>query len=130
MASEEHFMCVGGAWDPTGRYFASWVDSRHQMENGYEIRSFNGKLLYRESLDAFAQFQWRPRPPSLLVTTTHARPMHQYCAASMPAAACGCPLVAGACLLPVACTGPSRSTTWVWARPHSSTPRPPPARAF
>jgi len=66
MASEEHFMCVGGAWDPTGRYFASWVDSRHQMENGYEIRSFNGKLLYRESLDAFAQFQWRPRPPSLL----------------------------------------------------------------
>lgn len=68
MSTEEHFMCVGGCWDPTGRYFASYVDQRNQMENGYEMRSFNGKLLYRETYEVFNQLQWRPRPPSLLVS--------------------------------------------------------------
>jgi len=66
MANEEHFMCQGGAWDPSGRYFASWVDQRAQMENGFMMRSFNGKILYKESYEVFNQFQWRPRPPSLL----------------------------------------------------------------
>jgi len=66
MANEEHFMCVGGAWDPTGRYFASWVDTRASMENGYEIRNFCGTQIAKIPHEGFAQFSWRPRPPSLL----------------------------------------------------------------
>jgi translation initiation factor 3 subunit B len=34
-------------WDPTGRYVASSVTSIHQMENGFNMWSFNGKLLYK-----------------------------------------------------------------------------------
>lgn len=32
---------------PTGRYVATSVTSLHQMENGFNMWSFNGKLLYR-----------------------------------------------------------------------------------
>ncbi|GLT69070.1 hypothetical protein SLA2020_412500 [Shorea laevis] len=35
-------------------------------ENGFNIWSFNGKLLYRIKKDHFFQFLWRPRPPSFL----------------------------------------------------------------
>lgn len=31
----------------TGRYIATSVTSLHQMENGFNMWSFNGKLLYR-----------------------------------------------------------------------------------
>lgn len=48
------------------RYVATAVTSVHEMENGFHIWSFNGKLLYRIPKDHFFQFQWRPRPPSLL----------------------------------------------------------------
>ncbi|KAI3859656.1 hypothetical protein MKX03_031170 [Papaver bracteatum] len=36
------------------------------MENGFNIWSFTGKLLYKISKDHFHQFSWRPRPPSFL----------------------------------------------------------------
>ena len=36
------------------------------MDNGYNIWSFQGKLLKEEKKDAFYQFLWRPRPRSLL----------------------------------------------------------------
>ncbi|XP_057550220.1 eukaryotic translation initiation factor 3 subunit B-like [Amaranthus tricolor] len=66
MATTEHFMCTDVEWDPTGRYVATVVTSVHEMENGFNIWSFNGKLLYRILKDHFFQFLWRPRPPSLL----------------------------------------------------------------
>ncbi|EMS45026.1 Eukaryotic translation initiation factor 3 subunit B [Triticum urartu] len=58
MARGEHFMATDIMWDPTGRYLATAVTSVHEMENGFQIWSFNGKQIYK--------FQWRPRPPSLL----------------------------------------------------------------
>ncbi|XP_023007597.1 eukaryotic translation initiation factor 3 subunit B-like isoform X1 [Cucurbita maxima] len=66
MATAEHFMATDIEWDPTGRYVATAVTSVHEMENGFNIWSFNGKLLYRVLKDHFFQFAWRPRPPSLL----------------------------------------------------------------
>ncbi|KAI3742980.1 hypothetical protein L1987_60681 [Smallanthus sonchifolius] len=66
MATAEHFMATDIEWDPTGRYVATSVSSVHEMENGFNIWSFNGKLLYRNLKDHFFQFLWRPRPPSLL----------------------------------------------------------------
>ncbi|XP_059651708.1 eukaryotic translation initiation factor 3 subunit B-like [Cornus florida] len=66
MATTEHFMATEIEWDPTGRYVATSVTSVHEMENGFNIWSFNGKLLYRMFRDHFFQFSWRPRPPSFL----------------------------------------------------------------
>jgi hypothetical protein len=36
------------------------------MENGYNVWSFNGKLIHKVIKDRFFQFLWRPRPPTLL----------------------------------------------------------------
>jgi len=36
------------------------------MENGYAIWDFRGQEMKKLLLDAFKQFLWRPRPPSLL----------------------------------------------------------------
>lgn len=36
------------------------------MENGYHIYDFKGEALREEPIDKFKQFQWRPRPASLL----------------------------------------------------------------
>lgn len=36
------------------------------MENGFNMWSFNGKLLYSMPRDRFQQLSWRPRVPSLL----------------------------------------------------------------
>jgi translation initiation factor 3 subunit B len=67
MALEEHLMATNVDWDPTGRYVATSVSYwRHQMENGYKIWSFCGKLLHQEIKEKFYQLLWRPRPPSLL----------------------------------------------------------------
>mmetsp|Transcript_10169 Transcript_10169/g.30552 ORF Transcript_10169/g.30552 Transcript_10169/m.30552 type:complete len:728 (-) Transcript_10169:256-2439(-) len=66
MATGEHFMCTDIEWDPTGRYVATVVTSVHEMENGFNVWSWNGHLLYRVMRDRFYQFSWRPRPPSLL----------------------------------------------------------------
>ncbi|KAL0464310.1 UNVERIFIED_CONTAM: Eukaryotic translation initiation factor 3 subunit B [Sesamum latifolium] len=66
MAQAEHFMATDVEWDPTGRYVVTAVTSVHEMENGFNVWSFNGKLLYRIPRDHFFQFLWRPRPPSFL----------------------------------------------------------------
>lgn len=66
MATAEHFMATDVDWDPTGRFCSTSVTSVHQMENGFNIWSFQGKLLYRLPRDRFFQFLWRPRPPTLL----------------------------------------------------------------
>ncbi|GFP90453.1 eukaryotic translation initiation factor 3 subunit b [Phtheirospermum japonicum] len=66
MAQAEHFMATDVEWDPTGRYVVTAVTSVHEMENGFNVWSFNGKLLYKINKDHFFQFLWRPRPPSLL----------------------------------------------------------------
>ncbi|GJU76694.1 eukaryotic translation initiation factor 3 subunit B-like protein [Tanacetum coccineum] len=66
MATAEHFMATDIEWDPTGRYVATSVTSVHEMENGFNVWSFNGKLLYHILKDHCFQFLWRPRPPSLL----------------------------------------------------------------
>ncbi|KAI3831845.1 hypothetical protein MKX03_022217 [Papaver bracteatum] len=68
MATAEHFMATNIEWDPTGRYVTTAVTSVHEMENGFNIWSFTGKLLYKISKDHFHQFLWRPRPPSLLTS--------------------------------------------------------------
>ncbi len=47
MATGEHFMCTDIEWDPTGRYVATVVTSVHQMENGFNLWSWNGNLMYR-----------------------------------------------------------------------------------
>jgi translation initiation factor 3 subunit B len=66
MASCEHFMATDVEWDPTGRYVTTAVTSVHQMENGFHVWTFNGKLLYKHARERFYQFLWRPRAPSLL----------------------------------------------------------------
>lgn len=66
LAAAEHFMATNVEWDPTGRYVATSVTSIHQMENGFNMWSFNGKLLYSMPRDRFHQLGWRPRVPSLL----------------------------------------------------------------
>jgi len=67
MGNDEHFMATAIEWDPTGRYVATVVSHwRHQLENGYNIYSFQGKLLKHVLKDKFFQLLWRPRPPSLL----------------------------------------------------------------
>ena len=66
MASTEHFMATDVEWDPTGRYVTTAVTSVHQMENGFHVWTFNGKLLYKLGRERFYQFLWSPRAPSLL----------------------------------------------------------------
>jgi len=67
MGTEEHFNASVVEWDPTGRYIATVVSYwRHQVENGYNIYSFNGKLLKHVLKEKFYHLVWRPRPPSLL----------------------------------------------------------------
>ncbi|KAF8694884.1 hypothetical protein HU200_037984 [Digitaria exilis] len=68
MSTTDHLMATDIMWDPTGRYVATAVTSVHEMENGFHIWSFNGKLLYKVLKDNFFQFLWRPRPQSLLAS--------------------------------------------------------------
>jgi len=67
MGNEEHFNATMLEWDPTGRYVATVVSYwKHQVETGYNVYSFQGKLLKHVLKDKFYQLAWRPRPPSLL----------------------------------------------------------------
>jgi len=67
MGTEEHFMCTNVDWDPSGRFVASSVSFwKHTSETGYNIYSFQGKLLKSVMRDRFYEFLWRPRPQSLL----------------------------------------------------------------
>jgi translation initiation factor 3 subunit B len=66
MAERDHFSATNCTWDPTGRYFVSYVTAQNQMENGYTIWSFFGNQILKVLRDRFYHFAWRPRPPSLL----------------------------------------------------------------
>ena len=60
-------MCTDVEWDPSGRYVATSVSYyRHQMENGYTLWTFQGKQFLSLAREKFLQFQWRPRPASVL----------------------------------------------------------------
>ncbi|KAI4456592.1 eukaryotic translation initiation factor 3 eif3 -related [Holotrichia oblita] len=67
MNTTDHFMMSDVEWDPTGRYIVTGVSVwKTQVDTGYWIWSFQGKILKRINLDRFAQLLWRPRPPTLL----------------------------------------------------------------
>jgi translation initiation factor 3 subunit B len=73
LQSSEHFKCSGVAWDPSGRYVATFAAQpleeqswQFAAENGYKIWSFQGELLVTVPKDSLFQFIWRPRPPSTL----------------------------------------------------------------
>jgi len=74
LGQHEHFMCTSIEWDPSGRICASVVSQslygtrsmRHQLESGYRLWSFQGTPLHQVQLQDFYQFEWRPRPKSLL----------------------------------------------------------------
>lgn len=69
----EHPSCNGGAWDPSGRYFATYVtcdldtepSNSQQQGYGYMLWTFQGDKASDYKL-RLHQFQWRPRPESLL----------------------------------------------------------------
>ncbi|GAB6032742.1 Eif3-s9p [Chamberlinius hualienensis] len=71
MNQAEHEMCTDVEWDPTGRYVVTGVSWWTQkVDNGFNIWSFQGKLLQSHQVEQFCQLLWRPRPPSLLTAET------------------------------------------------------------
>lgn len=47
MGQGEHFMTTDIIWDPTGRYVVTCVTAVQHVDNGYQIWSFQGRMLYR-----------------------------------------------------------------------------------
>jgi translation initiation factor 3 subunit B len=73
MMEQEHFKCTNVEWDPSGRTVCTSVCQpiesayyKFQMDNGYNIYSFQGNLLVKDSREKLYQFLWRPRPPCFL----------------------------------------------------------------
>ncbi|KAG5956484.1 Translation initiation factor 3 subunit b [Claviceps cyperi] len=67
MSTADHYGVTDVEWDPSGRFVATWASVwKHSMENGYHIYDFKGEALREEPVEKFKQFQWRPRPPTLL----------------------------------------------------------------
>eukprot|EP00177_Eucheuma_denticulatum_P008758 GFKZ01015908.1.p1 GENE.GFKZ01015908.1~~GFKZ01015908.1.p1 ORF type:complete len:708 (-),score=71.12 GFKZ01015908.1:1044-3167(-) len=67
IGSDEHFACNQVQWDPSGRFVTTAVTCwRSNSDNGYIIWTLYGKELCRVNVDQLYQFNWRPRPPSLL----------------------------------------------------------------
>eukprot|EP00920_Eleutheroschizon_duboscqi_P011864 GHVT01028322.1.p1 GENE.GHVT01028322.1~~GHVT01028322.1.p1 ORF type:complete len:709 (+),score=149.41 GHVT01028322.1:445-2571(+) len=77
MQKEEHYMVNDIRWSSCGRYVTTAVvvpmaasggvpSFGVSMEAGFRIWTFLGKCQYRCQRERFFQFQWRPRPPSLL----------------------------------------------------------------
>lgn len=67
MGSDEHFTTTSIDWDPTGRFVSSSVSYwKHQVETGYKLFSFQGKLYKNVLKDKFFSLHWRPRPATLL----------------------------------------------------------------
>ncbi|CAM9114276.1 unnamed protein product [Ectocarpus fasciculatus] len=71
----EHFRCNYIEWDPSGRYACTAVSQpvtgshwKAQMDNGYQLFSFQGERFNEFKKDNFYQIQWRPRPASLLTS--------------------------------------------------------------
>lgn len=55
-------------WDPTGRFYATWVSTLRNttMAPHYRIFDYNGNELFRKESKPFSHLAWRPLPPSLL----------------------------------------------------------------
>ncbi|PHH70468.1 hypothetical protein CDD80_5995 [Ophiocordyceps camponoti-rufipedis] len=67
MNTADHYGVTDVEWDPSGRFVATWASFwKHSMENGYHLYDFKGEALREEPMEKFKQFQWRPRPPTLL----------------------------------------------------------------
>lgn len=67
LATGEHYGITDIAWDPSGRYLASWASSWNSTpEPGFMLWDFKGQNLGHQGQDKFKQFLWRPRPPTLL----------------------------------------------------------------
>ncbi|KAK3376871.1 eukaryotic translation initiation factor 3 [Lasiosphaeria ovina] len=67
MNTADHYGVTDVEWDPSGRFVATWASAwKHSMENGYHIYDFKGEVLREEPIEKFKQFQWRPRPATLL----------------------------------------------------------------
>ncbi|KAM3505391.1 hypothetical protein MY11210_007982 [Beauveria gryllotalpidicola] len=67
MNTGDHYGVTDIEWDPSGRFVATWASAwKHSMENGYHIYDFRGEILREEPVEKFKQFQWRPRPATLL----------------------------------------------------------------
>lgn len=69
-ASTEHFRASEVEWDPTGRYVVTGVSSWKMKEDiGFNMYTFQGRIIKRTILKNFVQYLWRPRPPTLLSET-------------------------------------------------------------
>lgn len=63
----EHFKCTDIEWDPTGRYVASVVSHwRFQVDTGFFMWTFQGRLLQKHMGSEFCQLLWRPKQKSPL----------------------------------------------------------------
>lgn len=70
MSSADHFRASDVEWDPTGRYVVTCVSSwKIKEDTGYNLYTFQGRILKRNLLKNFVQYLWRPRPASLLTDT-------------------------------------------------------------
>ena len=65
---KEHYRANQVLWDPSGRTLVTTVSQpiggghfKFAMDNGYMVWTFQGKQLAQQSVEAFYQFQWRPR---------------------------------------------------------------------
>merc|ERR1711988_1671823 len=72
---DEHFMLTHVEWDPSSRYVITAVTQpmkdevggiKYQMEAGYAIWTFQGRLLHKVQKEKLFHIAWRPHPPSLL----------------------------------------------------------------
>jgi len=67
MAQGEHFMATDVEWDPTGRYLTTSVSWwGHKVDNAFWVWNFQGRILYKQQMERFCQFLWRPQQASLL----------------------------------------------------------------
>ncbi|KAI9472227.1 MAG: eukaryotic translation initiation factor eIF2A-domain-containing protein [Benjaminiella poitrasii] len=67
LSTQDHYGVSDVEWDPTGRYVVTassvW---RPSGDHGFCLWDFKGQLLFKQNIENFKQFLWRPRPASLL----------------------------------------------------------------
>ena len=64
---QEHYNCTNASWDPSGRYFVTYIPIHEtEIDTGYRIYNFLGQLLFHAEVEKFSHIQWRPRPNELL----------------------------------------------------------------
>jgi len=72
---DEHFMLTDVSWDPSSRYVITSVTQpmgndaggfKYQMEAGYALWTFQGRVLHKKQMEKLWHVAWRPHPLSLL----------------------------------------------------------------